>query len=220
MSETMPRERTPLVDVLAAVLLGVVSVLTAFASWQVSVYADRASDAKAVEAQIRADGTGEYLRSVQTLAADTDIWGSLKQLDIDAGYGMAGPPELVAAKRAELIGRGSDALTVWMEENSLTDAVTTKNPFRDADSTYYLPLDAASSAAVYLADTQALDAADADGRRGSLAASAVVYAVALFLLGLSGTSRASSIKVGLLLLGSVVFLAGLLPQLFVPIIIP
>jgi hypothetical protein len=210
------REASRSLDVLTAVLLGVVSLTTALGAWQADTWsrqADRyalwASDARDSnvtlsvdwQANLRIDSDAVQqartfaLREERAAAAGDAKAASYAQLMIGNWLGRS------------LNGQLPEAFAAWREAGFAAD----KLPTLDPDYVAELRGDADSYALVATVASELKDGLEA--KASTLTQAAVVDALALFLLGVAGINRLRSARFATLLLGATAYVGSLFMML-------
>lgn len=212
----MPEQReTRLLDVVTAVMLGVVSVVTALGAWQASAW-DARSEEFARDAGDARDVS--VTQSVQAnYAARVDLEASVtarflaegRSDDLDAIDGLLLDTQIQAA----LVGTTPGFSDVWLAWQAAGF-----NPAADPvdDPDYQVARDGFYQS--YAAAGSFLDsfAQQLQARSDVLAQAALIQALALFLIGLAGVNRVLSVRISILGFGILVFLLGLFVALSAP----
>lgn len=198
-------ERT--IAIVTAVMLGLVSVVTALGAWQAAVwngiadeYAEDASDAQDVSINQGVLANYSLRLDQQTSAATAPYWFQLQSADeFETLY-------LEFAIRAQLARTTPGFADAWLEWAD-SDFVVEENPL--VDPVYNAELRKSPDSYAYASSVLARAGEAQEARSGILAQAALIQALALFLFGISGVNRLRSVRIGVLALGVAVFLGGL-----------
>ena len=196
--------RSKRIEVWIAALLGIVAVLTAFATYK-AVLEDGDTLANFNEGvRINNDATQKETEGTQQYVTDQAIYLEFIKSDV------AGEKEVSTYFRETLFSPELEEAVKWVEEGP-EEAVS---PFQE-DSPYARP--EYEEAAKLRDQTKARFAEakvhDEDGDKYVLAT--VVLSIALFLLGIGGVNRQYRVQLGLTVLGGIVSIVGLVQILSV-----
>lgn len=194
-------------EIVTAVMLGLVSVVTALGAWQAAVwnsiadeYAEDAADARDVSIS-------------QTVLADYAL-----RLDTESSANAARYQDLVAGvdpqadalnliKVQTQLARTTPGLAQSWEEWSASGFAAEENPI--ADPAYIVELRKLPDSYAYVSQALSTAADTQHSKSGILAQASLVQALALFLFGIAGVNRLVPVRAGVLALGIAVFLGGL-----------
>ncbi len=202
-------------ELLIVILLGIVSVATAWVSFQAALYDGQTakslslSQSTTAEAEsLYLEGNQEYVQDAQTLARLTEL-----QAQIDAGDPVA----------AEVY----DALYFVAVSEHFGAAIERADAINAADTEFYTsPLDDeeyqgvlfgayAEKSEEAVALTQQADELDARG--DWLTLTTVLMAISLFLLGVAAVVRSRRVQYSLIVIGSAIFVFAAVIMLTIPI---
>lgn len=202
-------------ELLIVILLGIVSVATAWVSFQAALYDGQTakslslSQSATAEAEsLYLEGNQEYVQDAQTLARLTEL-----QAQIDAGDPVA----------AEVY----DALYFVAVSEHFGAAIERADAINAADTEFYTsPLDDeeyqgvlfgayAEKSEEAVALTQQADELDARG--DWLTLTTVLMAISLFLLGVAAVVRSRRVQYSLIVIGSAIFVFAAVIMLTIPI---
>lgn len=189
------------VELVIAVLLGLVSVITAYSSFQAALYDSQMASSYTRGQNLSTEAESLYLEADQQFVQDVQTWSRLTELSIDMS---ASDP--VLAKSA------TDKFNTLHFQNVSTDlsaAINWSNAQNDANPAVYVsPFDNpdyqnalfAPSAEVRAQSAAAIKAGDtANSFSDRLTLNSVLLTVALFLLGVAGVVR--QLRTQLVLMG-------------------
>lgn len=194
-------------EIVTAVMLGLVSVVTALGAWQAAVwnsiadeYAEDAGDARDVS--INQTVLADY-----TLRLDTESSANAARYQqlVDGVDPLADTLNLINV-RTEL-ARTTPGLSDSWEEWSQSGFATEENPVDDP--AYLVELRKLPDSYAYVSQALSVAADTQHAKSGILAQASLVQALALFLFGIAGVNRLVPVRAGVLALGIAVFLAGL-----------
>jgi hypothetical protein len=207
----MARTARDRLEIVTAILLGLVSVATAFGAYQAAAWTQQAADFSAVSQQLRDRNLTEALTS-QLISRD-DTAKLLKAIALSAESSLY--PERLEAVTAEqeiLIGSASPELVIawhaWVDSGFAEDLVPIAAPDYQA-ALFAVPQ--SLQYASYEADRLA-DAVSARATQWTVAA--VVFAISLFLLGVAGVTSGTRVAAWLAGGAALALLLGLAITLF------
>lgn len=206
------------IEVFIAVLLGLVSIATAYATFQSSLYAGAMSQQYTVGSTLATEAESLYLEGNQQFVRDAQLFDRLTDLEIDAA---GSDPALAAAAKDKYdviyfqsVSEPLDAAIQWAAaENQANPSVYT-NPL---DSEEY-------QASLFTTYSETKDRATATVAKGDesnalgdkLTLATVILAIALFLLGIAAVVSAFRIKVIMGSIAIVIFVAAFIYTLTIP----
>jgi hypothetical protein len=183
-------------EIIIAVLLGIVSIATAYASFQSSLYGGQQAQAYTVGTNLSTEAESNYLESNQTYVQDSQLWQRLTELRLDT----ENPDPAIAAaaqiKYDEIyfqsVSEEFDAAIQRAEAANEADPSIYNDPSGDEEYTtnlfsVYEDLNAQATAKIAEGDQ-----ANTLGDRLTLAT--VIMAVSLFLLGIAAVVSAFRVK--------------------------
>lgn len=202
-------------ELLIVILLGIVSVATAWVSFQAALYDGQTAKALSLSQSTTAEaeslyleGNQEYVQDSQTLARLTEL-----QAQIDAGDPIA----------AEVY----DALYFVAVSEHFGAAIERTDAINAADTEFYTsPLDDEEYQSVLFGayaeksdEAVALiaEADELDGRGDWLTLTTVLMAISLFLLGVAAVVRSRRVQYSLIVIGSAIFVFAAAIMLTIPV---
>ena len=200
-------------EVLTAVLLGLVAVATAFASFAASEFDDRAAGDIALAERSNIDAASAYQAAFIVYNRDLEVFSEL--LRLDPALAPINDPRTQAELDAAATERdlliyvlGSPAFGSaygeWVEaQREGSDLSVFDNP--DYSTETY----AKQAALLKQAELYRLDARGNASLSNTMTHSTLIYAIALFLFGVAGVNRNRPVTLGLSALGVVVFATGI-----------
>lgn len=198
--------QTVVLEIVTAVLLGLVSVGTTLSAYQSTVLYRQAADLNSISQQLRDRNLTEGLSSQLTLQDDGRRVGAAIALQGE----LIVRPELaddVAAQQEALVAAASpelrDAWAVWVAADFSPETL----PLSDPDYTVALFASPQSlQYASFVADGMVDRVID---RAQALAGASVLFALALLVLGVAGVLRDTRAMVILMAVGAALFAVGL-----------
>ena len=205
-------------ELVIAILLGIVSIATAYASFQAALYGGAGATAYAIGGNLSTEAESLYLEGNQQYQQDNTLWNDLTLLTID----INGTDEAAAALAQEKY----DTLVFQSVSEDLQGAIDRAAAQTEADPDFfYSPLDDEEYQAVLFAaygDTKA--ASEATIAKGDnyntlsdkLTLYTVLMSISLFLLGVSALVSQARTQVVLIGTSVVIFAVSLVLALLVP----
>ena len=202
-------------ELLIVILLGIVSVATAWVSFQAALYDGQTakslslSQSATAEAEsLYLEGNQEYVQDAQTLARLTEL-----QAQIDAGDPIA--PDVYEALFFVAV---SEHFGAAIERADAIDAAATEiytSPLDDEEYQSVLFGAYAEKSDEAVALTQQADELDARG--DWLTLTTVLMAISLFLLGVAAVVRSRRVQYSLIIIGSAIFVFAAAIMVTIPI---
>jgi len=188
------------VELVTAILLGVVSVTTAYASFQASLYDGETAKQFSAGQNSQTEAESLYLEANQQYIRDVQLWDRMTELQIE----IDNVPEQAEASQLKydtlLFTSVSETLNeaiVWSAGQNAADASTFTSPFESEDYQNALYGAWAEEDGKSVAAFKAGDVADKNG--DALTLTTVMMAISLFLLGVAAVAR--QLRVQLILIG-------------------
>ena len=208
------------IELITAILLGLVAIVTAYASFQSSLYNGLMTQKYTVGSNQATLAESLYLEQNQEYVQDIQTYNRLQELLFDADSSSPALAESALAKYDWLyftsVSDRFDLAIKDAEERNAADPETYYDPSDNKDyqidlfSTYYEQKDYANS---LIAEG---DAASALSDRLTL--NTVLMAVSLFLLGVSAVVRTYSVKLVLISVSMVIFATAAVLTVFIPFV--
>ncbi|MBU1588339.1 MAG: hypothetical protein KKH51_10390 [Actinobacteria bacterium] len=207
-------------EVIIAILLGVVSIATAYASFQSSLYGGQQAQAYTVGTNLSTEAESLYLENNQTFVQNSQLWQTLTELRLDIAN-----PDPAISEAAQI---KYDTIYFQSVSDDFGAAIERADAENEANPDFYVDPsddeDYQASLFTEYADTK--DKADKTIKEGDLAntygdrdtLATVIMAVSLFLLGIAAVVTAYRVK---LIMGAVavaifvvaIVIAAAVPQL-------
>jgi Tfp pilus assembly protein PilE len=207
-------------ELVIVVLLGIVSVVTAYASFQAALYGSKMDAFYADSTRVTAEAESAYLEGNQQYVQDSATVARLIELEIEAQSDDSALAALAAEKlEAFTFVAVSDELAAaiaWSEAENAADPDTYTPPQNDDAyleslfGTWSTLNDEAAEA------TANGDAANSYGDRLTL--NTVLFAVSLFLLGVAAVLQGRRAQYTLIGVSTVIFAVGLVLTASIPVV--
>lgn len=197
-------------EVTTSVMLGLVSLVTALGAWQAAVWNDRASELAAQAADARDVSINQAVFTEYSMRADRAAVAEAREL---LTLQKATDDELLSLYYDVQIlgkfsvGRSTSGLAEAWERWVASELAPEFDPLRDP--VYLAERQKVPDSYAQVSDELIAAAGTLGARSGVLGQAALIQAVSLFLLGISGITRLPGARLGLVSLGVVVFIAGL-----------
>jgi len=197
-------------ELVIAVLLGLVSIATAYASFQAALYDSQMAGAYTKGSTQSTEAESLYLEANQQFLEDTQVWNRLAELDIEKD-------STDAAIAADATGK-YDTLTFQAVSTDFAAAIARADAANTADATvYHSPLDDEEYQSTLFggyAEGQAKSVAtisqgdEYNSLSDRLTLNTVLMSISLFLLGIAALVRQFKVQLVLMSTGVVIFLAA------------
>ncbi|WP_136708947.1 hypothetical protein [Agromyces sp. H66] len=207
-------------ELVIAILLGIVSIGIAYASFQAALYDSRMAGAYQRGTALAGEAESLYLEGNQTYVQDAELWNQLLQLSIEAEGS-----DPVAAANAQST---ADVLVFQAVSEDLAAAIQWADAENAADpETYYSPLDSEDYLAALFggyhetkaeADAAVVEGDEANSLSDRLMLYTVLMSISLFLLGIAAVVRQYRVQLLLVISGSAIFAVSAILTAMVPFI--
>lgn len=204
-------------ELIVAILLGLTAVLTAYASWQSSLYDGNQAEKYTNGTKTIADANQLYNEASQYIAADMQTWNELSSLRVDLAFAQSKSD----SDEAERLQYKIDQIMY----NNVSEGFAAAINWADAQTDYVSPFEKEGYIDSYYADANAeyakgdafIAAGTQDNNYGDkLGLVTVIFAIVLFMLGIVATfnNTATKILVSIVSIAALVF--GVISMLGVP----
>jgi hypothetical protein len=207
-------------EVIIAVLLGLVSVATAYSSFQAALYDGKVIEANTQATTLATEAESLYLEGNQQYVQDAQLFDRLTDLQLDIEN-----PDAAISSAAQT---KYDTIYFQSVSEEFDAAIQAADALNESDPDfYYSPLDDEDYQAFLFggyADTKdqadaALAEAKQFGAHGDvLTLTTVLFALSLFLLGISAVVKAFRVRLILGAVSMVIFVLSLVMTLTVPFV--
>ena len=215
-------ELIELIELIVVIMLGVTAILTAWSSWVSGLHAGVQTEKYAISNNLSAEGNSEYNAAIKALTQDMMIFNQINNLTIDLTFAEMKEDwdevEKLEWKIDEMIMANVgpefyDALMWSQEETERTGEFV--SPFDDENF-----FDSYFDHALELLD-EAEEILQEGTRAGSLSDNyslvTVIYAITLFMMGMSAVIRNLTKKLVVFVIGAATFLLATVYMLFQPL---
>ncbi len=208
------------VELIIVIMLGIVSVVTAYASFQAALYGSKMDSFYAQSTRLTAEAESAYLEGNQQYVQDAATIARLLELQVEA----ESPDPQLAALAVEKL----DVLSFVSVSDELAAAIEWSDAENEADPDFYTPPqnDDAYLESLFggwsalndeaAAATTSGDEANTYGDRLTL--NTVLFAVSLFLLGVGAVLKSRRAQYALISVSTAIFLGGLALTVTIPFV--
>lgn len=207
----MVRNGRDLLEIIAAVLLGLVSVMTTFGAYQAASWSGKSSDLLSVSQQMRDRNITEFITSQLTMRDDSAKLFEVLSLGSELSFYPEREAELQREQQVILSSASPELAAAWerwVACDFCEDLVPPSSPDYEI-ALFASPM--SMQLAGYVADEAAREVAD---RASGITIAAVVFAIALFLLGVAAATASIRIMAALVAGGALAFIVGTALTLF------
>lgn len=189
-------------ELIIAILLGVTALLTAWASWQESLYGGDQATSYTKGTAMVSEANSMYNEAFTAYSNDMRVYDEINGLRID----LTIADERGDADEVERLEWRLDELMMNNVSEELEEAILWADEQTEATGEYYSPFDMEGFVDAYFTDYYAAydegqqmisDGQDANYKADVLGLSSVIYAVVLFLLGIVNTFDEKKIKIAI-----------------------
>lgn len=205
-------------ELVIAILLGVVSIATAYASFSASLYGGQMAGSYTTGQNLTTEAESLYLEANQQYTLDSQVWNQLSELAVEI--------DSTDATVAALANDKYDTLYFQAVSPDFDAAIQRANDANEADpTTYTSPLDDEDyQAALFTPYAETQDKATAAIAQGDdynslgdkLTLATVLMAISLFLLGVAAVVRAQKVQFVLMGTAMVIFVGAMVLTVLIP----
>jgi hypothetical protein len=207
------------VELITAILLGVVSVTTAYSSFQASLYDGETAKQFTQGQNSQTEAESLYLEANQQYIRDVQLWDKMTELQIE----IDNVPAQAAASQLKYdtllftsVSEDLNTAIVWSAEQNAADPDVFTSPFDSEDYQNALYGAWSEEDDKSIAHFAAGDAADKNG--DALTLTTVLMAISLFLLGVAAVARQLRVQLILIGVAMVIYVVSLVMTFNVPFI--
>jgi len=198
------------IEVFLAVLLGLVSIATAYASFQGALYGGVMTQSYTIGSNLATEAESLYLEGNQQYVQDAQLYDRLTDLQLD----IANPDAAISAAAQikydtiyfQSVSEDLDAAILWADEQNAADPNLWYSPLDNDD--YRETLFGGYRDVKEQADATIAKGDEANALGDRLTLATVIMAIALFLLGISAVVRNYPVKLIMASFAIVIFLAA------------
>lgn len=219
-SEAVVQRKRDWLELMVAIMLGLVSIGIAYASFQAALYDSQMAAAYQRGTALSAEAESLYLEGNQQYVRDAEVWNRLTELVVATE--SADPVTAANAQSAY------DLLMFQAVSADMSAAIDWSNVQNEADpEVYYSPLDSEEYQATLFgayADTKAeaervvTEGNEHNSLSDRLTLFTVLMSVSLFLLGIASVVRQYRVQVLLAVSGTAIFAISVVLTAFVPFV--
>lgn len=191
-------------ELIIAILLGLVAVITAWASFQGSLYDGEMTQKYTVGSNLATEAESLYLEGNQQYVQDAQLINQLRELQIDAEAGDALAQQKYDTIYFESVSPDLDAAITWATEQMEADPEFYYSPLDSED--YLAALFGSYAEQSDLAAATIAEGDEANATSDRLTLNTVLLALSLFLLGIAAIVKRFQVK--LVLSGVAVVIAA------------
>ncbi len=208
-----------ILELIIVILLGITAVLTAYASWQASLYDGNQASAYTESTAILSDANSLYTQDYQSYMQDLNTWNQIEDIRTDLLYAQdkndAAEVERLQYKLDVIMFNNVDdrfqAAIDWADAQEEYTSPFEKEGFYDE---YYQDADAKYEEGWAKMDEGQL-ANDLGDKQGLVT---VIFSVVLFLLGIVSTLKNIKIRMAVVVLSFGTLVFGVIMMLSVPLL--
>lgn len=222
MSQSVPSESTTErpnflrrhTELIVAILLGLVSIATAYATFQAALWDGNMTKAYTTGSNYQTEAESLYLEANQQYVQDGQLLSRLTELQLDIAAGVPGAQDKYDTLAFQYVSPELQAAIDWADEQNAADPEFWYDPLANEDY----------QAALFGPYAEAKDAGLATIAEGDIAnnysdrltLNTVLMALSLFLLGVAAVTRNHRTTFILGGVATVIFLAALVLTMFIP----
>lgn len=207
-------------ELVIAILLGIVSIGIAYASFQAALHDSEMAAAYQRGTALSAEAESLYLEGNQTYVQDADLWNQLLRLSIEAESSDPATAENAQTTSEVLafqaVSEDLAAAIEWADEQNAGDPDTYYSPLESED--YLAALFGGYQETKAQADTAVEEGNEANRLGDRLMLYTVLMSIALFLLGISAVVRQYRVQLILVFSGSAIFVLAAILTAFIPFV--
>lgn len=207
-------------ELLIVFMLGIVSVATAYASFQSALYDSQMAGAYARGSSAQTEAESLYLEANQQYIQDVQTWSRLTELSVEMD---SADPNVAAAASAKFdtlyfvsVGEDMDAAVTWSQEQNDADPDNYTSPFDSED--YENALFGAWAEEDDKSEALLKDGDKYNAYSDALTLNTVLMAITLFLLGVAAVVRRRQTQWVLIGLGGSIFVVAAVLTVIVPFV--
>jgi hypothetical protein len=208
------------VELIVAILLGLVSIVTAYASFQSALYDGTMTQSYTVGSNLATEAESLYLEGNQQYVQDAQLYDRLTDLQLDTA---SDDPALAARAQEKYdviyfqsVSDEFGAAITWADEQNAADPDLYYSPLDNED--YLDSLFGAYDDEKQRADDMIAQGDDANGLSDRLTLNTVLMAISLFLLGIAAVVSKFQVKVILGGVAIVIFVTAAILTAFIPLL--
>lgn len=213
--------RSNLIEIIVVILLGITAVATSWSSWQEGLHGSQQDQKYTNANNLNAEANSMYNEGMQNMNQDLMVWNELSGFKIDLAFALENDNTVEAEKLEYKI----DQIMADSVSEAYSDAIT----WAEEQEEYASPFDNEDFVNTYFEESwEKFDEAEAMLAAGNennthgdhQGLVSVIYAVVLFLLGITSTFKQLAAKYVLLGISGVGFVVATIFMFTIPIVLP
>lgn len=197
-------------ELVIAILLGIVSIATAYASFQAALYDSQMAGAYTKGGNLSTEAESLYLEGNQQYIQDSQLWNRMTELSIEM---ESSDPAIAADATYKFdtlnfmsVSEEFAAAIAWSDEQNQANPDFYTSPFESEEYLDYLFSGYATAQADSVAAIAEGD--EANGLSDRLTLNTVLFSISLFLLGIAAIVRQQRTQILLVSVALVIFVIG------------
>jgi len=207
-------------EVLIAILLGLVSIVTAYASFQSALYDGQMTQKYTIGSNLATEAESLYLEGNQQYVQDAQLYDRLTDLQLDIANPDPAISEAAQIKYDTIyfqsVSDEFDAAIQWADAQNEADPDLWYSPLNNED--YQNSLFSGYQESKDQADATIAEGDVANGLSDRLTLNTVLMAISLFLLGVAAVVRQTKVKIILGAVAMAIFLTAAVLTAFIPFV--
>lgn len=208
------------IELVVAILLGVVSIAVAYASFQAALYDSQMAGAYQEANNLSTQAESLYLEGNQQFVQDTQVWNRLTELSVEAASSdpavAASASEKYDVLRFQAVSDEFAAAIDWSDEQNAADPEFYYSPLDNEDYQNFLFSGYGDTKAE--SDAVAIKGNEYNSLSDRLTLNTVLMSISLFLLGISAVVRQLKVQLVLISTGSVIFIVSAIMTAAIPFV--
>lgn len=207
-------------ELIIAILLGLVSIVTAYASFQSALYDGQMTQKYTIGSNLATEAESLYLEGNQQYVQDAQLYDRLTDLQLDIANPDPAISEAAQIKYDTIyfqsVSDEFDAAIQWADAQNEADPDLWYSPLNNEDYQNYLF--SGYQEAKDQADATIAEGDVANGLSDRLTLNTVLMAISLFLLGVAAVVRQTKVKIILGAVAMAIFLTAAVLTAFIPFV--
>lgn len=201
-------------ELIVAILLGLVSIATAYATFQAALWDGNMTKAYTAGSNYQTEAESLYLEANQQYVQDSQLLSRLTELQVDIAAGVPGAQDKYDTLYFQYVSPDLEAAILWSEEQNAADPEFWYDPQANEDYQNALFAPYAEAKETGLATIAEGDVAN--GYSDRLTLNTVLMAISLFLLGVAAVTRNHRTTVILGGVATAIFVTAVVLTAFIP----
>ena len=223
--EKEKKNRSELLELIVVIMLGVTAVATAWSSWQGSLHGSQMAQKYTKSNNYASEGNSEYNAGIQSLTQDMMLYNEINGLMIDQHFaesrGDMDEAEKLEWKIDELFAGSVTEGMAQAFDWAMTETERRGESVSPFDMDGYVDSYFETANELLAESEEMLEEGNKNNTHGdNQGLVSVIYAVVLFLLGISSSFKGVREKYVLLVVSCIGFLAATIFMLTIPIVMP